>query len=313
MGLARWDVLLSDLELETFFKNVGFVNRAQNHCLVLGVIWHDMGRIRQAMLAHGYLDSHPLFNYKPQQNTSGMAWIQAIECMVVGYKGGVRNCQLVFADPNPVYRHNVLLGHQVGPKRKFTGEDEDVNTTQKNPHIASTIGRITCIPGAWALVLGAGSGSEVVGLARIGVNVVGIERDAKQFRALTERITTEAAYPEDAQKQLADDDARIRLLKQVITKFTKLNPDAASHFTEVDQSQASSAEADSGAIARADAPDAQSVSCVSCGDVVTSQQKFGGCAKHQCAAQLLHVSCMVACGTCGKMFCTSECCGAHGC
>ena len=40
MGLARWDVLLSDLELETFFKNLAVLNRAQAHCLVLGVIWH---------------------------------------------------------------------------------------------------------------------------------------------------------------------------------------------------------------------------------------------------------------------------------
>ena len=63
-----------------------------------------------------------------------MAWIQAIKCMVVGYKGGVRNCQLVFADPNPVSRHNVLLGHQVGPKRKFTSEEVEVNMTQKPTH-----------------------------------------------------------------------------------------------------------------------------------------------------------------------------------
>ena len=42
-------------------------------------------------------------------------------------------------------------------------------------------------------MIGAGSGSEVVGLARVGVNVVAVERDARQFRALTERLTLEAA------------------------------------------------------------------------------------------------------------------------
>ena len=195
--LARWDVLLSDLELETFFKNLAVINRASNHVLVLGCIWHDMGRIRAAMSANGYADMHSLVNVKPMQNTSGMEFIQATEYMVVGYKGGVRSCQLTFSEVNPVHRHNVIYGHQVGPKRKFTGTEEEVNTTQKNPNTASALGRIFCPPGSSALVLGAGSGSEVLGLARVGVNVVGIERDAKQFRALTERVSTEAAFPDD--------------------------------------------------------------------------------------------------------------------
>ena len=76
-----------------------------------------------------------------------------------------------------------------------------------------------------------------------------------------------------------------------------MNADISSHFTEVELSQAASADVDNEEVASADAPDAQHVSCVSCGDVVTAQQKLGGCAKHQCGAQLLHVSCMHACGT----------------
>ena len=233
MGLAPWDVLLSDVELETFFKNLAVVNRAPAHCLVLGVVRHDMGRVRTAMLANGYSDPHPVYNCKPQQNTSGMEWIQAVESMVVAYKGGVRACRLTFPDINPVFRHNFLFGHQVGPKRKFTGEDAEVNTTQKNPNVASTLGRVMCSPGSHALVLGAGSGSEVVGLARVGVNVVGVERNAKQFRALTERLSTEAAHSESVLRQLAEDDAQIQVLKELSAKFTKLNLDVSSHFTEV--------------------------------------------------------------------------------
>ena len=55
-----------------------------------------------------------------------------------------------------------------------------------------------CKPGTYALVVGAGSGSEVLGLARVGVNVVAIERDEKQFHALTERLSNEAAFPAKA-------------------------------------------------------------------------------------------------------------------
>ena len=40
--------------------------------------------------ANGYLDIHPLFVYKPMQNTSGMEWISAVEALVVGYKAASR-------------------------------------------------------------------------------------------------------------------------------------------------------------------------------------------------------------------------------
>ena len=198
MALAEWDVLLSEMDVEILFQQLAVINRARAHCLILGCIWHDMGRIRLAMLANGYTDVHVLVVYKPQQNTSGMEWINALEHLVVGYKGGIKACRLTFSDLNPIFRHNVLFSHQVGPKLRFAGQEVVVNETQKNPNVASAIGRIMCTPGSRALVLGAGSGSEVVGLARIGVNVVGVERDTRQFQALTQRITAEAAAPDDA-------------------------------------------------------------------------------------------------------------------
>ena len=184
MGLADWDVLLSDVELETLFQQLAVINRARNHVLVLGCVWHDIGRIRSAMSANGYLDQHPLLVYKPMQNTTGMEFISAVEFLVVGYKGGIRNCRLTFSDMNPLFRHNLLFTHQVGPKSRFLGEDAEVNTTQKNPHVASNLGRIKCSPGSHALVLGAGSGSEVVGLARVGANVVAVERREAVSRAV---------------------------------------------------------------------------------------------------------------------------------
>jgi hypothetical protein len=312
MGLARCDVLLSDLELETFFKNLAVINRSQAHCLVLGCIWSDMGRIRAAMQANGYGDQHPLVNVKLMQNTSGMEFIKAVEFMVAGYKGGVRNCHLTFPDVNPVFRHNVLFGHQVGPKRKYPGEDEEVNTTQKNPNIASALGRIMCTPGANALVLGAGSGSEVLGLARVGVNVVGIERDAKQFRALTERISTEAALPEAAQKQLAEDDRQINVFKQLAAKFTKLNSDVSSHFTEMQLDSSPPSEGDSQSREQPSSTAAEETACPACGLGVQAHLS-SGCSKPQCPVKIMHTTCTESCNSCRKAFCSKDCAGNHGC
>ena len=88
MELAPWDHSLTDAQMETFSQQLACVSRARAHCLVLGVVWHDMARVRQFMLNNGYKDVHPVFATKPQQNTTGMEFIFAVETMVVGYKGG---------------------------------------------------------------------------------------------------------------------------------------------------------------------------------------------------------------------------------
>lgn len=312
MGLADWDVLLSDQELETLFQQLAVINRARAHCLVLGCVWHEVGRIRTAMALNAYLDIHPLFVYKPQQNTSGMEWISAVEVLVVGYKGGIKACSLTFSDMNPVFRHNVIFSHQVGAKRKFPGELVEVNTTQKNPHVASALGRIMCSPGATALVLGAGSGSEVLGLARVGVNVVAVERDGKQFRALCERVTSEAAFPDEAKSKLAEDDRSLALLSQLTTRFTKLNQDVMSHFTEVGDEKAEDDDDDADGGSGLSAQPSRKLDCPACGQEVKPSEAVA-CAKMGCNMQALHVACLLSCRKCEKSFCTSDCCSEHGC
>ena len=312
MALADWDVLLSDMDVEILFQQLAVVNRARAHCLVLGCIWHDMGRIRAAMHTNGYTDMHVIVVYKPQQNTSGMEWINAEELLVAGYKGGVKACKLTFSDINPVFRHNVFFSHQVGPKLRHAGQEAVVNATQKNPNVASAIGRIMCATGSRALVLGAGSGSEVLGLARIGVNVVGVERDGKQFLAVTQRITAEAASPDEVLKKLADDEQNISLLSQLSAKFTKLLPDAQAHFMDSDEA-GKQEDANEGALVAASSESEQrKPECPVCGQAVSASDREA-CAKTLCPSKTLHRACVTTCGTCGKMFCSVDCSGDHGC
>ena len=96
LGVAPWDVLFSDVEMETVFVQMACINRAGCFCLMLSIIYHDAGRVRAFMIRFGFLDIHPLYVYKPQQNTTGLEWIFAVEIMLVGYKGGIRDCQLTF-------------------------------------------------------------------------------------------------------------------------------------------------------------------------------------------------------------------------
>ena len=98
-GLAELDTaFLTDQEVENLFQQLNVINRARAHCLELGCVWHEVGRLRAATAANGYLDIHPLFVYKQLQNTSGMEWILAVETLVEGYNGGIKACNLTFKE-----------------------------------------------------------------------------------------------------------------------------------------------------------------------------------------------------------------------
>ena len=66
-------------------------------------------------------------------NTTGLEWIFAVEIMLVGYKGGIRDCQLTFHDMNPVFRHNLLFAHQVGSKLKYAGDTRSSIQPRRTP------------------------------------------------------------------------------------------------------------------------------------------------------------------------------------
>ena len=46
IDLADWDqALVTDMLLEVLGQQLSVINRLRNHTLVLGVVWHDAGRI----------------------------------------------------------------------------------------------------------------------------------------------------------------------------------------------------------------------------------------------------------------------------
>ena len=114
LDLAHWDEnKLADVEISSFLQQVAVMNTATKHALCLGVHWSDTGRVKDLMEAGGYKDIRPLYNYKPQQNQSGMGFIFATEIWLLGYKPGARDVVHNFPDPHPMMRHNLFYGHQV--------------------------------------------------------------------------------------------------------------------------------------------------------------------------------------------------------
>ena len=67
LGLASWDVLLSDTELTLLLNQLAIIV-TNSHALVFNCIWSDLGRVKEHMSIAGYQDIHPVYVHKPQQN-----------------------------------------------------------------------------------------------------------------------------------------------------------------------------------------------------------------------------------------------------
>ena len=153
--------------------------------------------------------THPLFVYKPLKNTSGTEWILAVETLVEVLQGRHQGAQSDLQGDPPVFGHNLFFGHHVGPKRKFPVELAEVNTTQKKTNTASALGCITA--------RGAGKRRDAVSTKRKWRR----QRCRKAARCHqhlcppfpqacnAERVSSEAAFSEDAKKRFAEDDRNL--------------------------------------------------------------------------------------------------------
>ena len=98
-----------------------------------------------------------------------------------------------------------------------------VNVSQKHPFIAYSLGKIHCRPNSRVLVIGAGSGSDVIGFSRAGLSVTCVEKSAVQFPYLSTRINNEmveAAKGEPNECDLAE--ACSKKLREYVKNFMSL-------------------------------------------------------------------------------------------
>ena len=63
--VAPWDVLLTDDELKTFFRQLAVVATSDDHVVALYTHYADAGRLKLAMEAAGYNSVHPVYTHKP--------------------------------------------------------------------------------------------------------------------------------------------------------------------------------------------------------------------------------------------------------
>ena len=306
-----WDQRHSDDEMDLFFKQLAIINRASTHIIALHCWFRDTGRVGTYMERHGYTDVHPVFCYKPRQNQRGTGcFISSVDTILLGYKPSRAACNLRFASPNPLLRHNLLFVPNV-TKRLQDSDGKDINPTQKHITISQRLGQIACAPGSKALVIGAGSGSELIGLHLAGMHVTGIEKDARQFLACSSRLLDFTVNPDDVLSENKRDLDLLSSLNNVASNYTTklVVGEAKSENIPLPASPIVISE-------EAKLANSSGKNCAVCGETTVDQDVE--CAAAACKGQPKHADCLVMCPKsgetgCNLLFCDADCANDHTC
>lgn len=316
LDVAEWDVLLSDAEIELLFQQLAIMNTASAHTIFLHVHPKDIGRIWKALETNGYQHVHLLYVYKPQHNQVGThQYLNAIDQILVGYSPTRSAAKPRFNNPNPLFRHNLLWSHTPHHKRKMeaSGDLKSVNPTEKHPIVSMQLGKVHCSPGGRALVIGAGSGSEVIGFNRAGLNVVALEKDPRQFQAICSRLVQESENLEEIDLKVTMEveqvESQLRRTSrfQVGSKISEKKSPSKPPKSSRSSAQAVQVKAKSkSSSSRKILPQ----KCVACGS--NDDLKMGKCELLSCKV-VIHEECMMNCGDCDALFCKKRCMEGHEC
>jgi hypothetical protein len=317
LHLADWDELLSDAEVDLFFQQIAIMNTAAAHTIFLHVHPKDIGRIWTALEAKGYQHVHLLFVYKPAHNTVGThQYLNAVDQILVGYSPSRDAAKPRFSNPNPMFRHNLIYSHTTHHKRTMSasGESTSINVTEKHPAVSMQLGGVHCRPGGRALVVGAGSGSEVIGFNRAGLKVVGVEKDPRQFQAICARLVAEQEDVEKIDKQIVVQRKQIQAQLERTSHFQTKSRSSSATPEKADAKNKESSSSSSAPVAKESVPARRILprQCAACG--TADEKKLGKCSSAACTRKVtVHEECMKSCRGCGALFCRTSCFGSHQC
>ena len=193
MGIEEWDKsAFTEADDLKAFQSINCINFFPKTVMVTHQHLKEVVKVEKAALAHGFRDSYQFITYKPAQNAKGVnRHINSVDNLLIHWKAGMQSTPRFFQNQNPVARHNHMMIPMLRSRHKSSLEDDAINKTEKHPLIAYTLSQQLFPRGLPVLVIGSGSGGEVVGLVRAGFNVVAMDVDVVQVNGLHQRLLAE--------------------------------------------------------------------------------------------------------------------------
>jgi hypothetical protein len=181
---VSWEFQISVEYLSAIMKQV---NASQMGTWYIFAIVHkplDTQIVMEAFEAEGFVQMQHLFWYKEghQTKTPESTYTNSVEMITVGFKPDRSKCGWnMGADPRG--RHNHFVCKSVTNYFKYE-DGSVVNPSQKPPDLLRWLCQNHLHAGDRVLVIGAGSGADIIGATQACCHVVAVELDDKQFGRL---------------------------------------------------------------------------------------------------------------------------------
>jgi hypothetical protein len=195
LKLAPWDLerTMPD-EATAILNQLTAINKNDSCTVALWTDYRHLGEAEQVLLDSQYnKDVGPVFWYKENQNYEGASdrFTTSVEVFMIGRKKSTKDKSLNIChmSHNPMKRHNIISGPAM-TGYLTDAKGEKINMHEKPGYLAQWMGKTFTNKGDWAMVVGAGAGGDVFGLLENGNNVIAIERDGKQVKALEAHLVT---------------------------------------------------------------------------------------------------------------------------
>jgi len=143
-----------------------------------------MQEFTEVLKNNDFVEPVPFYWHKTNHHTPTpvSSYTRSVEQMIIAFKPNMASNPFDM-NRDPRLRHNFIECPSV-TKYVLDAQGCAVNKCQKPADLSRKLALNHCAPGDWALNIGPGAGGCLQGLVQAGVNVVAIESDEKQFRAL---------------------------------------------------------------------------------------------------------------------------------
>ena len=187
---AAWDEEPHTLvELVHFFKLFALQHAAPFATIVVWCESKQLGMVNDAFVQSGFHSVQSIFWYKKdqQQNMGAHMMVPSVEVGLLAFLTGATQSNQyrhsINLPANPSDRHNIVIGPG---QRQYdrNAEGKVINVCQKPAYLSEYFGTRYLQPNSWVYVAGSGAGGDVMGFMNAGHNVLAMEKDAPQLKAM---------------------------------------------------------------------------------------------------------------------------------
>jgi hypothetical protein len=195
-----WDVCMTSPNADEFFVQLAAINSSPSTACIFKIKPSMYSMFAAAFDKGGYKDAHAFYWVKANQQvpmSSGYT-TSTVEMFIIGYKGGKTDSAFtpVMTSSGQISRANVIITPGVRKYYKDADTNMPLNDCQSPEELAQHFGGVHGHPGENVLVIGGGSGSDVLGFVKSGMNVYCIERNKTMVKGMTQRFNASVEMPE---------------------------------------------------------------------------------------------------------------------